>query len=46
MPGGSFEQLKSSIEQKLFTLDGDIKVYPGHGMASTIAHEKANNRFM
>jgi len=46
LPGGSFAQIKSSIEQRLFTLDESIKVYPGHGILSTIGHEKANNRFM
>lgn len=46
LPGGSFSQLKSSIEEKLFTLDENIKVYPGHGWESTIGHEKVNNQFM
>ena len=46
LPGGSFDELKSNIEQKLFTLDENIKVYPGHGWTSTIGHEKINNRFL
>ena len=46
LPGGSFNELKSNIEQKLFTLDENIKVYPGHGWTSTIGHEKINNRFL
>lgn len=46
LPGGSFSQLKSSIEEKLFTLDENIKVYPGHGWESTIGHEKVNNQFL
>ena len=46
LPGGSFEQLKTNIEQKLFTLDDDIKVFPGHGWTSTIGHEKINNKFL
>lgn len=46
LPGGSFAQIKSSIESRLFTLDENIKVYPGHGMSSTIGHEKNNNKFM
>lgn len=44
--GGNFNQLKSSIQEKLFTLDGNIKVYPGHGWATTIEHEKINNQFL
>ena len=46
LPGGSFEQLKTNIQQKLFTLDDEIKVYPGHGWTSTIGHEKINNKFL
>ncbi|MDD3437246.1 MAG: MBL fold metallo-hydrolase [Candidatus Gastranaerophilales bacterium] len=43
LPGGSFQQLKSSIEQRLFTLDENITVYPGHGNSTTIGHEKKYN---
>lgn len=46
LPGGNFNQLKTQIEEKLFTLDGNIKVYPGHGPSSTIGHEKINNKFL
>lgn len=46
LPGGDFKELKSSIENKLFTLDDNIKVYPGHGCETTIEHEKNNNNFM
>jgi hypothetical protein len=27
-------------------LDGNIKVYPGHGPSSTIAYEKMRNSFL
>lgn len=46
LPGGSFEQIKSNIKEKLFILDENIKVYPGHGPSSTIGHEKNNNKFV
>lgn len=46
LPGGDFDQLKSNIQEKLFTLDENIKVYPGHGWTSTIGHEKKNNQFL
>lgn len=46
LPGGSFKQIVSSIKEKLFMLDDNIKVYPGHGYLSTIGHEKANNQFV
>lgn len=46
LPGGDFQELKSNIESKLFTLNEEIKVYPGHGWESTIGHEKNNNKFL
>ena len=46
LPGGNFNELKSNIQEKLFTLDDKIKVYPGHGPSSTIGHEKINNQFL
>lgn len=46
LPGGNFKQIVSSIKEKLFVLDDNIKVYPGHGPLSTIGHEKANNQFV
>lgn len=45
-PGGSFEELKSSIQDKLFILDEDTIVYPGHGGATTIKKEKNTNPFV
>jgi glyoxylase-like metal-dependent hydrolase (beta-lactamase superfamily II) len=44
-PGGSMSQLLNSVKERLFTLPGETKVYPGHGPATTIAHEKAHNPF-
>jgi len=41
--GGSFEQLSSSIKNKLFTLDDNITVYPGHDCKTTIGYEKKYN---
>lgn len=46
LPGGSFHQLKQSIEEKLFTLNPNTTVYPGHGSNSTIEYEKNNNKFL
>jgi len=45
-PGGSFETLKESIQQKLFTLSDDLKVYPGHNQPTTIGEEKRFNPFV
>ncbi len=45
-PLGSFEQLRRSIETKLFVLDNQTKVYPGHGPETTIGAEKQSNPFL
>lgn len=44
LPGGSSKKLKTNIINKLFTLDENITVYPGHGPSSTIGYEKENNK--
>lgn len=46
LPGGSFEAIDSSIKRKLFTLDGNTIVYPGHGGTTDIEHEKNFNPFV
>lgn len=44
-PGGSYKQLLNSIKEKLFNLDDDLKIYPGHGPASSIGVERVHNPF-
>ncbi|MEO6637549.1 MAG: MBL fold metallo-hydrolase [Ginsengibacter sp.] len=46
LPGGSHEQLLSSIREKLFLLPDDVKVYSGHGVETTIGYERKNNPFL
>lgn len=46
LPYGNHETLLTSIREKLFTLPDDVKVYNGHGPATTIGHEKKNNPFL
>ena len=45
-PFASLEQLKKSIQEKLFVLDSRMLVYPGHGPSTTIGQEKKNNPFL
>ena len=45
LPGGDYDTLISSIKEKLFTLSGDVDVYPGHGEKTTIDREKSTNPF-
>ncbi len=44
--GGSEELLVRSIKEKLFSLSDDTMVYPGHGPATSIGEERANNPFL
>lgn len=44
--GGDYDTLLSSIRQKLFILDDEVTVLPGHGDKTTIANEKNNNPFL
>jgi glyoxylase-like metal-dependent hydrolase (beta-lactamase superfamily II) len=46
LPGGSFEQLERAIRTRLFTLGDDVQVFPGHGPATTIGHERLHNPFV
>ena len=45
-PGGSWEQLQAGIRAKLWPLPAETVVYPGHGPATTIGHEKRTNKFI
>jgi glyoxylase-like metal-dependent hydrolase (beta-lactamase superfamily II) len=46
LSGGNFEQIISSISNKLLPLGDDVVVYSGHGESSTIGWEKKNNQFL
>ncbi len=46
LPTGSGEKLLESIKDKLYTLDENIEVYPGHGKSTSIGYEKKFNMFI
>ncbi|AWW32324.1 MBL fold metallo-hydrolase [Echinicola strongylocentroti] len=46
LPGGDHQTLLDAIKSKLFSLPDDVKVYPGHGPATLIGHEKNHNPFV
>ncbi|WP_438945189.1 MBL fold metallo-hydrolase [Sediminibacterium sp.] len=46
LPGGNHALLLQSIRQNLFILPDEVKVYPGHGLTTTIGYEKRNNPFL
>ena len=45
-PGGSSATLIKSIKEKLYTLDDDTIVHPGHGNDTKIDYEKRYNMFV
>ncbi len=42
---GSFEDIRNSICNRLFTCPDNTVVYPGHGEQTTIGYEKKNNPY-
>ena len=45
-PGGDYDQLMKSILEKVVTLEGKVRVIPGHGPCSDIATEGMTNPFL
>jgi glyoxylase-like metal-dependent hydrolase (beta-lactamase superfamily II) len=46
LPGGNTEEELASIRTKLYTLDPETVVYPGHGDKTTIEEERSENPFI
>ncbi|HTK08373.1 MAG TPA: MBL fold metallo-hydrolase [Ktedonobacteraceae bacterium] len=46
LDGGNYDQIVASIRNKLYTLDGDLVVFPGHGEPTTIIEEQYENPFV
>jgi hydroxyacylglutathione hydrolase len=44
--GGNYEQIEQSIRNKLYKLEDDLVVFPGHGQPTTILEEKYGNPFV
>lgn len=45
-PGGSYDDIISSVKNKIYTLAPDTKIYPGHGDETTVEHEIMNSPFV
>jgi len=45
LPGGDHESFINSIKNRLFTLNDNTVVYPGHGDSTTILKERIENPF-
>ncbi len=46
LEGGSFETIRTSIQNKLYKLDDKTNVYPGHGSMTDIGFEKNYNPYV
>jgi len=44
-PGGNHSALISAVLTKVFPLGDDLRIYPGHGPASSIGRERMTNPF-
>ena len=45
-PGGSYKQIIESIKTKILVLDGETRLLPGHGPATTVEWERKRNPFL
>ena len=45
-PGGDYDLMMKGIWEKLMCLEGETKVYPGHGPSTDIATERMTNPFL
>jgi len=44
-PGGDYNKLIDGVVTKIFPLGDDVRVYPGHGPATTVGRERLTNPF-
>ncbi len=45
LPTGNMKEILSSVREKILSLPGDTKILPGHGPATDVAYEAANNPY-
>jgi glyoxylase-like metal-dependent hydrolase (beta-lactamase superfamily II) len=45
-PGGDYETLMQSVRDKVFVLDPETRLYPGHMGSTTVGWEKRTNPFL
>ena len=46
LAGGDYQQIEQSIRNKLYNLEDELVVFPGHGQSTTIIEEKYENPFV
>lgn len=45
LPGGNSDELVRSLRESIYTLPGNVIVYPGHGPETSIGYEAAHNYY-
>ncbi|MGK7311184.1 MAG: MBL fold metallo-hydrolase [Candidatus Longimicrobiales bacterium M2_2A_002] len=46
LPGGSYQELMTSIREEILTLPDDTSLYSGHGPVTTVERERNHNPFL
>lgn len=46
LPGGNVSDMKESLDRMMWLFSDEIKVYSGHGEATTIGHERKHNPYL
>ena len=46
LPGGDYQALFRSIRDHVLTMPGETRLFPGHGPATTVEHERTTNPFL
>ena len=46
LPGSSHQEILRSLKNKLMPLPDHLRIYPGHGLSSTVGREKRFNPFL
>jgi len=46
LPGGSWDELQSSIKNKILNLPSDTLIFPGHGPSTKVSLEKKSNPYL
>ena len=46
LPGGDEATMKQTLEQVILTLSDELNLYPGHGPATTLGHEREHNPYL
>ncbi|MFW5947829.1 MAG: MBL fold metallo-hydrolase [Gemmatimonadota bacterium] len=46
LPGGSWQELMTSIREQVLTLPAQTRLYTGHGPATTVERERTTNPFL